>query len=117
MASMDVGALLRSWRGVRHLTQMDLALDAGISTRHLSCIETGRAQPSREMVVRLAETLQVPLRERNGLLLAAGYAPLYPHTGLDREEASAARHAVDHLVAQLEPYPVLGVDRYRNMLK
>jgi transcriptional regulator with XRE-family HTH domain len=114
---MNVGALLRRWRGVRHFTQMELALDAGISTRHLSCIETGRAQPSREMVVRLAEALQVPLRERNGLLLAAGYAPLYPHTALDRREASAALHAVELLMAQLEPYPVVVVDRYWNTLR
>jgi transcriptional regulator with XRE-family HTH domain len=77
MANSTVGALLRRWREVRHLTQLDLALDADISTRHLSCIETGRAQPSREMILRLAETLQVPLRERNALFLAAGFAPLF----------------------------------------
>src|SRR5215467_12724644 len=112
LPNLNFGVLLRHWRSVRRVSQLDLALDAGISTRHLSCIETGRAQPSREMVVRLAEALQVPLRERNGLLLAAGYAPLYPHSGLDRQEASAARHAVDLLMAQLEPYPVVVVDRY-----
>src|SRR6516162_4726622 len=77
MPDMSFGVLLRRWRAVRHLSQLDLALDAEISTRHLSCVETGRAQPSREMVLRLAEALQVPLRERNALLLAAGYAPLY----------------------------------------
>jgi len=76
---------------------MSLALDADISTRHLSCVETGRAQPSREMVLRLAETLQVPLRERNDLLLAAGYAPVYRHTDLDTPEMEAARRAVDLL--------------------
>ena len=117
MGNTNVGALLRRWRAVRHLTQLSLALDADISTRHLSCIETGRAQPSREMILRLAETLQVPLRERNALLLAAGYAPLYPHTGLDRQEANAALHAVELLMAQLEPYPVVVVDRYWNTLK
>src|SRR5215468_6112086 len=117
MTTMDVGALLRRWRGVRHLTQMDLALDAGISTRHLSCIETGRAQPSREMVVRLAEALQVPLRERNALLLAAGYAPLYRDAALDTPELDAARQAVELFMAQLEPYPVLLVDRCWNTLR
>src|SRR5215468_8244144 len=117
MTTMDVGALLRRWRGVRHLTQMDLALDAGISTRHLSCIETGRAQPSREMVVRLAEALQVPLRERNALLLAAGYAPLYRDAALDTPELDAARQAVELFMAQLEPYPVLVLDRCWNTLR
>jgi len=116
------GVLLRGWRAVRHLSQLDLALDAEISTRHLSCVETGRAQPSREMVLRLAETLQVPLRERNALLLAAGYAPVYGHTnlntpGLDTPESDAARRAVELLMTQLEPYPVLVVDRYWNTLR
>jgi len=113
----DFGVLLRRWRAVRHLSQLDLALDADISTRHLSCVETGRAQPSREMVLRLVETLQVPLRERNALLLAAGYAPLYRHTNLDTPEAEAARRAVELLMAQVEPYPVLVVDRYWNTLR
>jgi transcriptional regulator with XRE-family HTH domain len=117
MANTTVGALLRRWREVRHLTQLDLALDADISTRHLSCIETGRAQPSREMILRLAETLQVPLRERNALFLAAGFAPLYRDTNLDAPEAEAARHAVELLMAQLEPNPVLVVDRHWNTIK
>jgi transcriptional regulator with XRE-family HTH domain len=122
MTSMSFGVLLRRWRAVRHLSQLDLALDSDISTRHLSCIETGRAQPSREMVLRLAEALQVPLRERNGLLLAAGYAPLFGHTNLDKPdldtpEAEAARRAVELLTAQLEPYPVLVVDRHWNTLR
>src|SRR5215470_8325492 len=98
MAPTNFGSLLRRWRAIRHLTQLDLALDADVSTRHLSCIETGRAEPSREMVLRLAETLQVPLRERNALLLAAGYAPLYPHTGIDAQELEAARRAVEFLM-------------------
>ena len=90
--------------------------------RHLSCVETGRAQPSREMVLRLAEALQVPLRERNALLLAAGYAPLYRYTNLDTPdldtpEAEAAARAVELLMAQLEPYPVLVLDRHWNTLK
>lgn len=117
MPNMSFGVLLRRWRAVRHLSQLDLALDADISTRHLSCVETGRAQPSREMVLRLAETLQVPLRERNALLLAAGYAPLYRQTNLDTPEAEAARRAVELFMAQLEPYPVLVVDRYWNTLR
>jgi len=122
MPDSNVGALLRRWREVRRLSQLDLALDADISTRHLSCIETGRAQPSRDMVLRLADTLQVPLRERNALLLAAGYAPLYRHTNLDTPDldtpaAQAARHAVGLFLIQLEPNPVLVLDRYWNTLK
>jgi transcriptional regulator with XRE-family HTH domain len=116
MHNMRFGLLLRRWRALRHLSQMDLALDAEISTRHLSCVETGRAQPSREIVLRLAETLQVPLRERNAMLLAAGYAPLYPHTNLDAPEIEAARGAVEFLMRQLEPNPVLVVDRHWNTL-
>ena len=96
---------------------MDLALEAETSTRHLSCLETGRAQPSREMVVRLAETLRVPLRERNALLLAAGYAPLYRDTALDAPELKAARHAVELFMTGLEPNPVLVLDRYWNSLR
>src|SRR5258708_160509 len=117
MHNISFGILLRRWRAVRHLSQLDLALEAATSRRHLSCMETGRAQPSRDMVLRLAETLQVPLRERNALLLAAGYAPLYRQTNLDTPEAEAARRAVELLMAQLEPYPVLVVDRYWNTLK
>src|SRR5262249_1842482 len=107
MPDMSFGVLLRRWRAVRHLSQLDLALDAEISTRHLSCVETGRAQPSREMVLRLAEAMQVPLRERNALLLAAGYAPLYRDTALDKPELEAARRAIDLPTAKLEPHAVL----------
>jgi transcriptional regulator with XRE-family HTH domain len=114
---LNFGALLRHWRTVRRVSQLNLALDADISTRHLSCVETGRAQPSREMVLRLAEALQVPLRERNALLLAAGYAPLYRHTSLDAPELEVARRAVELLMAQLEPSPVLVVDRHWNTLR
>ena len=117
LPSENFGVLLRNWRGVRRVSQLDLALDAEISTRHLSCVETGRAQPSREMVLRLAEALRVPLRERNALLLAAGYAPLYRHTSLDAPELEAARRAVEVLIAQLEPNPVLVMDRYWNLLR
>lgn len=117
MSNPNFGVLLRHWRAVRRLSQLDLALDAEISTRHLSCVETGRAQPSREMVLRLAEALQVPLRERNGLLLAAGYAPIYHNSGLDTPEVAAARYAVELLMARLEPYPVVVVDRHWNTLR
>jgi len=117
MPSRGFGALLRHWRTVRRLSQLHLALDADISTRHLSCLETGRAQASREMVLRLAEALRVPLRERNALLLAAGYAPLYRQTDLDAPELEAARRAVEFFVAQLEPNPVLVLDRYWNIVR
>jgi transcriptional regulator with XRE-family HTH domain len=114
---VSVGVLLRSWRAARRLSQLDLALDAEISTRHLSCVETGRAQPSRDMVLRLAEALQIPLRERNQLLLAAGYAPLYRDNALDAPELEAARQAVELLMNQLNQYPVLILDRHWNILK
>jgi transcriptional regulator with XRE-family HTH domain len=112
-----LGVLLRRWRLVRRISQLTLALDANISTRHLSCLETGRAQASREMLLRLAEALEIPLRERNTLLLAAGYAPLYRQASLDAPEMEAARQAVDLLLRQHEPYPVIVVDRYWNTLK
>jgi transcriptional regulator with XRE-family HTH domain len=111
-----VGALLRYWRATRRVSQLDLALDADISTRHLSYIETGRAQPSCEMVLRLADALQVPLRERNALLLAAGYAPLYRETGLDAAEMSEARRALEFILVHHEPYPAIILDRYWNFL-
>jgi transcriptional regulator with XRE-family HTH domain len=111
------GVLLRQWRAARRMSQLTLALDADISTRHLSCVETGRAQPSREMVLRLAEALEIPLRERNTLLLAAGYAALYRQTSLDAPEMEAARQAVDLLLRQLEPYPGIVIDRYWNTLR
>ena len=113
---VNCGLLLRRWRAVRRVSQLHLALDADISTRHLSCVETGRARPSREMVLRLAEALQVPLRERNALLLAAGYAPLYRQTDLDAPEMDAARRAVDLLIRQQEPFPGIVIDRYWNAL-
>jgi transcriptional regulator with XRE-family HTH domain len=113
----NFGSLLRHWRSVRRVSQLDLALQADISTRHLSCVETGRSQPSRDMVMRLAEALEIPLRERNALLLAAGYAPLYRHTVLEAPELEAARRAVELLMAQLEPNPVLVLDRHWNTLR
>jgi len=99
------------------MSQLTLALDADISTRHLSCLETGRAQPSREMLLRLAEALEIPLRERNTLLQAAGHAPLYRQTSLDAPEMEAACQAVDLLLQQQEPYPAIVIDRYWNTLR
>ena len=117
LPNRNFGLLLRQWRGARRVSQLNLSLDAEISTRHLSCVETGRAQPSREMVLRLAEALQVPLRERNTMLLAAGYAPLYRHTNLDAPELEAGRRALELLMEKLEPNPVLVLDRYWNTLR
>src|SRR5713101_7855340 len=114
MPNTNFGVLLRRWREVRHVSQLTLALDADISTRHLSCVETGRAQPSLEMVLRLSAALEIPLRERNTLLSAAGYAPRYRATGLDAPEMDVARQAVDLLLRQMEPYPGVVVDRYWN---
>jgi transcriptional regulator with XRE-family HTH domain len=112
----QVGTLLRHWRAARRVSQLDLALDADVSSRHLSFVETGRSQPSREMVLRLAEALQVPLRERNSLLLAAGYAPVYRETDLGAPEMREARQAVEFILAQQEPYPAVVVDRHWNLL-
>jgi transcriptional regulator with XRE-family HTH domain len=111
-----VGPLLRRWRGQRRLSQMELALEAEVSTRHLSFVETGRAQPSRAMVVRLAEHLDVPLRERNELLLAAGYAPAYPESDLDDAQLAQVRTIVQRLLTAHEPYPAVAVDRHWELL-
>jgi len=113
---LPVGTLLREWRQRRRLSQLDLAHDAAISTRHLSCVETGRAAPSRAMVLHLAEALEVPLRERNVLLAAAGFAPLYRERPLDDPALQAARAAVDLVLQAHEPHPALAVDRHWNML-
>ncbi len=111
-----VGPLLREWRQRRRLSQLALALDAEISTRHLSCLETGKAQPSREMLLRLAEQLAVPLRERNTLLTAAGYAPIYPERPLASAPMQGAHEAVQALLHAHEPFPALAVDRHWNLL-
>lgn len=113
---LPVGALVRQWRHQRRLSQLDLALDAAVSTRHLSCVETGRALPSREMLLRLAERLAVPLRERNTLLLAAGYAPLYPERPLADPSLAPARRAVERILAGHAPWPALAVDRWWNIV-
>ncbi|HEY8564938.1 MAG TPA: helix-turn-helix transcriptional regulator [Beijerinckiaceae bacterium] len=114
--SRSVGDLLRIWRQRRRLSQLDLALDADISQRHLSFVESGRATPSREMVLRLAAQLDVPLRERNALLLAAGYAPTYRERSLDDPDLLPARRAIDLLLKAQEPYPALAVDRRWTMV-
>jgi len=106
-----VGALMRQWRERRRLSQLDLAMQADISTRRLSFVETGRSQPSREMVLHLAEQLDVPLRERNGLLVAAGYAPVYAETALDAPLMGAVRAALRQVLTGHEPYPAVVVDR------
>jgi transcriptional regulator with XRE-family HTH domain len=105
------GELLRDWRRRRRLSQLDLAVEAEVSARHLSFIETGRSRPSRELVLHLAEHLDVPLRERNALLLAAGYAPAFRETPLDAETMAPVRAALDKVLAGHEPYPAVIVDR------
>jgi transcriptional regulator with XRE-family HTH domain len=111
-----VGELIRRWRERRRISQLDLSISAEISTRHLSFVETGRANPSREMVLRLGEHLDVPLRERNQLLLAAGYAPAYRESGLDDPDLAVAREAVRRVLAGHQPYPAVVVDRYWNLV-
>jgi transcriptional regulator with XRE-family HTH domain len=113
---LGVGARLRDWRQRRRRSQLDLALDAGVSARHVSFVETGRAQPSREMVLHLAEELEVPLRERNHLLLAAGYAPVYGERPLDHPDMAPVREALDLVLRGHEPYPAVVVDRGWNVV-
>jgi len=115
-AAPPVGALLREWRMRRRRSQLDLALDADTSARHLSFIETGRSVPSREMLLRLAERLEVPLRERNRLLVAAGYAPRFPERRLDDEALAAARRAVQLVLKGHEPFPALAIDRHWQLV-
>jgi transcriptional regulator with XRE-family HTH domain len=115
-ASRPVGDLLRDWRQRRRLSQLDLALEAEVSARHVSFLETGRAQPSREMLLRLADQLEIPLRDRNALLVAAGFAPVYPERSLDDPALQAAREAVDLLLAGHEPYPAIAIDRHWKLV-
>lgn len=111
---LSFGALLRRWRQQRRMTQLDLALAAGSSTRHLSCLETGRAQPSREMIAQLGDCLNIPLREQNTLLLAAGFAPAFQERPL--EDLQAARQAMDSVLQAHLPYPAFAVDRHWNVI-
>ncbi|WP_343820904.1 helix-turn-helix transcriptional regulator [Dyella marensis] len=111
-----VGGLLREWRAARRLSQLDLALEAGISARHLSCVETGKSQASREMLARLADTLGMPLRERNALLVAAGFAAKYPETELAMPAMAQIRKAIDAILQQQEPYPAFLLNRHWDVL-
>jgi len=111
-----VGDQLRQWRERRRLSQLDLASQAAVSTRHLSYVETGRSQPSRDMILRLAQQLDLPLRERNRLLLAGGYAPIYAESAIDSPKMSAVRTAIRQLMASHEPYPAVVVDRAWNLV-
>ena len=115
-SQVQVGPLLREWRERRRLTQLELALDAGISTRHLSFVETGRSKPGRDLLLRVTEQLQVPLRERNQLLLAAGHAPAFPERSLQDSELAPVREALDLILTGHEPYPAVVLDRYWNVV-
>lgn len=110
------GQTLREWRRRSRLSQLELASRTGVSTRHLSCVETGKANASRQLLLYLAEELDVPLRDRNELLLAAGYAPRYPHQPLEGEQLRAARTALAKLLAGHEPYPAVVMDRHWNVV-
>ena len=111
-----VGEHLRQWRQRRHLSQLDLALDAEISARHLSFMETGRSAPSRDMLLRLADRLDVPLRERNVMLVAGGFAPAFPQRTLDDPAMKPAREAMEALLKAHEPNPALAIDRHWNLV-
>src|SRR5688572_1066237 len=111
-----VGQLLRGWRAARGMSQLDLAMQAGFSARHVSFIETGRTQPSRQALLALAETLEVPLRERNRLLEAGGYAHVYRHTPLAAEEMRHVRGVLQFILDRHEPYAAVVLDRYSNLV-
>jgi transcriptional regulator with XRE-family HTH domain len=111
------GDLIRRWRQLRHLSQLELASRTGVSTRHLSFLETGRAQPSRDMVLRLSEDLDIPLRDRNQVLLAAGYAPVHPESSLHSPQMLAIRRALRQLLDGHRPFPAVVVDRWWNIVE
>lgn len=113
---VPLGTLLREWRRRRRVSQFELALDAGVSARHLSFLETGRSRPSRQMVLHLAEQLEVPLRERNRLLLAAGYAPAYAERAFDAPELGSVRAALQRVLDAHQPFPAVVVDRSWNLV-
>ena len=115
-AVRSVGYHLREWRQRRRMSQLDLAFEADVSSRHVSFVETGRAQPSREMLLHLAERLEVPLRERNTLLIAGGYAPVFPEREISDSAMIAARAAIDLVLKGHEPYPAFAVDRHWTMV-
>lgn len=116
-AARPVGELLREWRERRRLSQLDLSIQADISARHLSFVETGRSRPTPDMILRLTEQLDVPLRERNTLLLAGGYAPAYPQHGLDEPELMSVRAALKQVLAGHEPYPAIVINRWWEMVE
>lgn len=113
----ELGALLRQWRGTRNKSQMEASLDAGVSQRHLSFIEIGRSVPSRETLIGIAEALEIPYRDRNSLMLAAGYAPMYKDVGWDEQELRSVTGALDRMLRQHVPYPALVMDRYWTVLQ
>jgi transcriptional regulator with XRE-family HTH domain len=117
MQHSPIGEKLRDWRQRRRLSQLDLAADAEISSRHLSFLETGRAAPSREMILRLADQLDVPLRERNAWLLAAGFAPVFPERPLDDAELKPTLDMVETILAAHSPFPALAVDGHWNLVR
>jgi transcriptional regulator with XRE-family HTH domain len=114
--AQSIGDHLRAWRQRRRMSQLDLASEAAVSTRHLSFVESGRSQPSREMVLRLAERLDVPLRDRNLLLVSAGFAPVFPERPLADPALASARHAIELVLAGHEPYPALAIDRHWQLV-
>src|SRR5262249_41697388 len=116
-AEREFAPKLRGWRQRRGLSQLELALRADISQRHLSFLELGRAAPSRDMVLRLANVLDLPLRQQNAWLLAAGFAPVWRESKLDEAQLSGVSEALDYMLAQQEPYPAVAVDRHWNLLK
>jgi len=113
---LAVGDHLREWRQRRRMSQLDLACEAEISARHLSFVETGRSTPSREMILHLAEQLEIPVRERNILLVAAGYAPMFPERALDDPQLGAARAAIDQILEGHKPFPAFAIDRHWNIV-
>jgi transcriptional regulator with XRE-family HTH domain len=116
VATNPAGVLLRRWRDMRGRTQLDLSLDAGISQKHISFVESGRSMPSRQTLLDLAQALEIPLRERNALLLAAGYAPVYAESTLDEPVMKSITSALQRMLRQHEPFPAIVMDRYWNVL-
>src|SRR5215469_7777403 len=114
--TVPIGPLLREWRAARHLSQLDLALRAEISARHLNRVENGKSQPTVEMITRLADALDMPLRERNTMLVAAGYAPRYNETDLQEPKMTLVRQAIEFILEHQEPYPAFITDVYWDVL-
>ena len=112
----ELGSLLRHWRGLRNKSQLDLSLDSGVSQRHISFVEGGRSAPSRQMLLNIAQALDIPLRDRNTLLLAAGYAPIYSEDAWNAAEMQSVTTAIGRMLRQHEPYPAVVMDRYWNVL-